>query len=118
MTKGLTLCVNDDGIYSSEEFDGELRDYQRVVGGNIEAIPTSENVTIFVNEDGKDFGLPINRLAMDVWIRYDVYFCMLHGEWIAGNAVIVGGVDSEGNQTDLSDEDRRWIEHIIREAIS
>ena len=116
--KGLTLTVNDDGTYSITEFDGELEQLQAAVGGWIEPIPTSENVTIYVNEEGKIYGLPVNRLAMDVWIRWDEWRCMIAGDWIAGNAVVVGGVDDDGETMDLSDLDRRWVKRVAREAVT
>jgi hypothetical protein len=116
--KGLTITVDDEGHYKLSEFDGGLAALQAEVGGWIEPIPTTENVTIYVNEEGKLLGLPVNRLAMDVWIRYDCYRCVPAGDWIAGSAVVVGGVDDEGETLDLSDRDRRWVRRVAREAIT
>jgi len=114
--RGLSIIATDDG-YELREFDGGLAELQAVVGGNIEPIPSAEFVTIFINDEGKYLDLPINRLAMDVWLRWDVHHCMLVGrDWIAGNAVITGGVDPHGNTKDLPPFARRWVERVARDA--
>ena len=115
--KGVAMIVTEDGP-EVHEFEGGLAELQQVVGGDVEPIPTSPNVTIWVNDEGKYMTPLVNRLAMDVWLRYDEFHCMLVGrDWIAGNAVITGGVDDEGTSMDLADEDRRWVERVAREAV-
>jgi len=114
---GLTIAVEDDGTYTVSEFTGALAELQAAVGGNVEPAPSDELVTIWVNEDGKFTGLPINRLAMDVWLRWDAFGCMLLGnDWLAGNVVVTGGVDGRGETLDLPDEARRWVLRVARDA--
>lgn len=108
--------MSEDG-YTVSEFDGELNALQAAVGGWIEPVPTDESVTMWVNEEGKLMGLPINRLAMDVWLRWDVHRCqLLAGEWLAGSCVVTGGVDRHGNTLDITDDARRWVLAVARDA--
>jgi hypothetical protein len=103
--------------YHVAEFDGDLRELQAAVGGYIEPIPTADDVTMWVNEEGKLQRLPVNRLAMDVWIRWDVYGCMTAGaDWIAGNCVITGGTTPSGNTRSLSEAARRWVLRVVHDA--
>jgi hypothetical protein len=85
----------------TEEGDdtARLRQLQEIVGGLIEAIPSSEDVTIWVNEEGKLLGLPRNRLAEMVWAQCDAWGCLAAGDWISGNAIVLGGADDEGYST-------------------
>jgi hypothetical protein len=121
--KGLSITVGyadeDDVLltFAVAEFDGGLRELQAVVGGNIEAAPADESVTLWINEDGKGLDLPANRLAMDVWLRWDIYRCMLvGGDWLAGNCVVTGGVGPDGETLDLPEEARRWVLTVARDA--
>lgn len=114
---GLSLLVHDDGTYSLAPFDGDGDALREVVGGWIEPIPTDSRVTMWCNEDGKGMGLPVNRLAMDVWIYYDDYGCLADGDFLVGNVVITGGVDSHGDTLDLSEADRAWVLEVAAEAI-
>lgn len=78
--------------------------YQKVVGGYIELVPCSYNITVYCNEEGKIQGLPPNHRAT-----------ALFGEWlqpwdiIAGNVIVVGPPDKDGYDTDLEDVDE-WLE--------
>jgi hypothetical protein len=76
-----------------------LRQLQGMVGGLIEAIPSSDDVTIWVNEEGKLLRLPRNQLAELVWHFCDPWGCLAAGDWIAGNAIVLGGSDDEGYST-------------------
>ena len=103
---GLTLRVVDVPLaahtYHVVPFQGGLPELQAAVGGLVEPIPTDEAVTMWVHDEGKFVPLPVNRLAMDVWLRWDVHGCMLlGGDWIAGNCVVTGGVDAYGNSLDI-----------------
>jgi hypothetical protein len=114
--RGLSIIVTEDG-YEVHDFDGELAELQAVVDGSVEPIPTDERVTIWVNDEGKYLTPRVNRLAMDVWLPWDVFHCMLVGrDWIAGNAVVTGGVDADGNTMDIPADAHRWVERVARDA--
>lgn len=116
--KGLAIIVDPAGPYRVEEFDGDGDALRAVLGGWLEAAPSDESVTVWVNEDGKNLGLPINRLAMDVWLRWDVHRCMLVGrDWLAGNVVVTGGVDNRTGETkDIGADARRWVLRVAADA--
>jgi len=74
-----------------------LANLQAGVGGSIEPIPTSDDVTMWVHEDGKYLNPPQrNSLAMALWVWYDRYGCT-EWDWLAGPCVVTGGVDAHGN---------------------
>lgn len=122
--KGLRISVvtpegdGRPGAYSVSEFSGGLEELQRAVGGHVEPIPTNNIVTMWVHDEGKFVGLPINRLAMDVWIRWDDYRCMTVGrDWLAGDVVVTGGVDDRTGKTlDLTEVARRWVLAVATDA--
>jgi len=72
------------------------------VGGMIEVVSFQDDAaSIYLNEEGKLEGLPGNRRA--------TYLAKRHGaismlDYIAGDAVVVGPVDDEGNETGLEQE--------------
>ena len=84
--------------------DISLEFLQKQVGGWVQvvALPNesddTDTVALWVNEEGKFSGLPINALATELWVRS-------YGKTdvIVGNVVITGGTDSEGETLGLSD---------------
>lgn len=121
--KGLTIHVepNEEDInrnhYRVTEFDGGLAELQAAVGGFIEPVPSDPLVTIWVNEEGKFHNPIVNRLAMDVWIPWDIHHCMVQGgDWIAGNVVVTGGVDGRGETLDIDEHVRGWVLRVARDA--
>lgn len=71
-----------------------LRDMQRAVGGMVEAIDVGiggKECTIWLNEEGKIWSLPSNTLATDL-----AEGRIFAGDYIAGDVLITGGVDDEG----------------------
>ena len=70
------------------------------LGGWIQAVPLArelEGLTIWVNEEGKLNGLPINQKATQIWIK-----AWGNTDVMAGTAIITGGADSEGNTKGLT----------------
>lgn len=80
-----------------EDGAAALAVYQKVVGGWIELVPNPHDVTVYCNEEGKIQGLYPNSRATELfgaWLqRWDI---------IAGNVIVVGPPDEEGNDTDLN----------------
>lgn len=91
-----TVTVLPDATYET------LRDG---VGGLIEAAPTDESLTLWVNEEGKLHGLPLNPLGHALWGEVDIYGCIAAGDWVAGPCVITGPPDGDGNNTAVPD----WV---------
>lgn len=91
-----TVTVLADASYES------IRDG---VGGRIEAAPTDESITLWVNEDGTIDDLPLNPLGHVLWNEVDVYGCIAAGDWMAGPCVVTGPPDNHGDPTPLPD----WV---------
>ncbi len=89
-----TVTVLADATYES------IRDG---VGGLIEAAPTDESLTLWVNEEGKIDGLPLNPLGHALWNEVDIYGCIAAGDWLAGPCVVTGPPDDDGNPTPVPD---------------
>jgi hypothetical protein len=114
--RGLTITWTEEGQPTVEMFDGELTALQAAVGGHVEVCPSSDDVTLWINDEGKWLDPRPNRLAMDVWLRYDVHGCMRYGDWIAGPCVVTGGVDSYGETLDISELAAAWVIRVARDA--
>ncbi len=69
-----------------------LNDLQSAVGGWVQAIDLEENLTMWLNEEGKLMGLPHNTTAQKLW---DKAF-WTGSDFIVGDVVLTGGTDEEG----------------------
>jgi hypothetical protein len=108
--QGEALHINSIVIPAEEEQPLDQRqlkpasvaDYQELVGGYIEAVDlTHPPARMYVNEEGKVRGMPMNRRAtMLLWMHNKSF---RYGDIIAGDAFIVGP-DRGGNDTAISDE--------------
>lgn len=81
--------------------EDELAFLQGVVGGFIQAVPASDNATLWCNEEGKIMGLLPNYNAMS---RTSAHEVLLPGDILAGDIVVTGGFDDEGETLGLSEE--------------
>lgn len=80
-----------------------LDDYQRLVGGHLEILTfESPPATMYLNSEGKNLELPVNRRATMLLWAHDQRFRYL--DYIAGDAFLVGPVDAHGDDTGVSDE--------------
>lgn len=81
------------------ESSSELAVLKRVVGGWIELVPTDMPVSVYCNEEGKIIGLEPNYRATQL------FGGLLHpGDIIAGNVIVLGDIDDEGETLGLDDE--------------
>jgi len=99
MVKGIIVPGDGEAPLELREFS-EFGDYQRVVGGWIEAISIpSLGIMIFVNEEGLLQHLPLNSRMTFLW-----WFHVPEARqraMLVGDAVIVGAPDEYGNTTDV-----------------
>lgn len=72
---------------------------QNAVGGWVQAIELNDNLTLWVNEEGKLEDLPHNPLAQHF---FDLRFGP-GADYIVGNAVFTGGADRNGDTLGLDD---------------
>jgi hypothetical protein len=103
MITGYYIKVDDENVYTIGEFTCEAKNVLETIQGHvdgwIEAIPTADTITIWVNEEGKIHGKPHNIAADMVWAAFDKWNCLAAGDWIAGNAVITGPPNRTGRTT-------------------
>lgn len=98
MVKGIIIYI--DGVVETRKFDG-LADYQNVVGGLIESMPLTGDTDAFINEEGKLMCEP-NVFAT---FLAQVNGRLNAGDFVAGNMIVVGKPDEDGNVTDVPD----WV---------
>ena len=100
-----TIIIKSDESWKIIDQDkNDLEFFQKTVGGYIEGVSVTENVTVYCNEEGKISGLPINNLA--TWyIKSRRQF----NDYICGD-VVFSRIDYEGEEIGLDDLD---INNII-----
>jgi len=76
-----------------------LEMFQYLVGGDIESIPLlgGEHAFGYINAEGKMLMLPPNPMATH-------HASLFLGDYIAGPMLVLGGVDKNGNETEVSDD--------------
>lgn len=78
--------------------DDQLKTLQDAVGGYIEAITLSDDLVMWVNEDGKMNRLPFNQAATSLFMKYRG-----GADFIVGNVVLTGGADADGNTLGINE---------------
>lgn len=69
----------------------ELKELQEMVGGYIEIVHLPSGKEMVINEEGKNLGLPVNRLATELWKKeYPIeQYPENNDELVVGNALII-----------------------------
>ena len=92
----------------AREYD-TLRD---AVGGRVEHValksPGERGVSMWVNEEGKIIGLPVNRIATMLWTE-----SFGPTDVMVGNVFITGSTDAFGDSTDLTDAEIAAIMEMV-----
>lgn len=100
MVQGIIIPASDAEDMRAAAL-AQLEDYQRAVGGWIEALDIPGfGCTMYLNEEGLTRGLPYNRRATYLW-----WYHVPHAGGqarLAGDAVLVGLPDHDGRTTDVS----------------
>jgi predicted RNA polymerase sigma factor len=81
-----------------------LRALQRGVGGLVQALDLKDDLTMWVNEEGKLQGLPVNENAT---VIFAARFRAI--DLIVGDIVLTGGTDDEGEVLGLTDQQAEEI---------
>jgi hypothetical protein len=93
------LRINTD--FTTEVLDLETESYEQLrdaVGGLIQCVDLRDDLTIWVNEEGKLInGMQPNVIATHMWSK-----SFGPTDVIMGNAVFTGGTDEEGDNVALS----------------
>lgn len=87
------IIVDPDGAVRKTEIENDLRSFQAVVGGYIEAV-IGPIATVYVNEEGLIQNLPFNPSVTLFAHRFLNSTSRLHG-----TALIVGPPDEDGLDT-------------------
>ena len=90
-----------------ERGEGELDALQRLVGGWIEVVPT-DALTVYCNEEGKIIPLPPNYRATNAFGSE-----LQPGDILAGDVVVLGELDDEGDTTGLTNEQAEAVLGIV-----
>ena len=87
-------------VIDLDTVDSELATLQDAVGGWIQAVDVVGDMSIYLNEEGKILGLPINPVATSY---FDATWGAGH-DVINGDVVFTGLPDSKGDTTGLTPE--------------
>lgn len=96
------LTIACDG--QIEVVDAEANDYRwlrGIVGGNIEAVDLEPDVTLYLNEEGKLVGLPLNPLASRLAHHHGAIYS---DDDVRGPVAIVGFDRSTGDSVELPEQ--------------
>jgi hypothetical protein len=99
----IDVLVIEPGSWKArrETVEPGLAAMQKLVGGYIEALSLTDEVSAYINEEGKIEGLPRNE-AGDRLVKHalsTVGRTMLPGDYVAGPLVLMGQPDDEGYDT-------------------
>jgi hypothetical protein len=111
ITKGfrvVTLLLDGTVNWIDLGFSAEIYPFlSQTVGGYIEAVPLETNCTMYINEEGKLRGLPINYVAN--LLAHKLNSGLREYDYIVGNAVICGPLDGAGYDTSMTEQEYATI---------
>jgi hypothetical protein len=95
------MIIRVDGTTEIVTFTKEAS-YEAIksaVGGWIECVSLRDDLDMYVNEEGKLLGLPVNATATSIWEAH-------YGptDIIVGDVILTGGADDEGDTLGLNAE--------------
>jgi len=99
MTRKIAVVIKTDNTVEVIDIEKDtLAQLQKGVGGYVQAIDLSADVSMWLNEEGKLIGLPHNTLGQKHW---DKAFGP-GTDTVMGDIVLTGGVDGEGDTIGLT----------------
>lgn len=93
-----SVTLHVDGTVTQNDTPLTLEYLQGQVEGYIEAVRPGD-ITIYINEEGKLKGLPINTRATELWWELDERFRGY--DVLCGNVVVTGQPDRQGEDTNI-----------------
>lgn len=99
------IFISVEGKPEVLETEGRLSQLQAFVGGYIEGVDLDPGTTLYLNEEGKLSGLPVNEVAT----RLTRGIVSWH-DLIVGDVVITGFDAETGENTDVSDA---WVTRLL-----
>jgi hypothetical protein len=102
------LRVNTDFTTELLQLDADpkvgLKQLQDAVGGWVQSVPLANDLSIWLNEEGKFSDMKMNTVATMLWTRF---YGMT--DFVVGDVLFAGGPDAEGETNDIS---ASWIHEI------
>ena len=113
MTTKTAIRITTQGEVSTLDITADSLDtLQGAVGGWVQAIDLTADMTMWCNEEGKLVGLPHNPYAQFMW---DKAFGA-QTDYIVGDIVLTGGADEEGYSLGLTAEQEQIIRNIVNKV--
>lgn len=110
MTNMTAIRITTQGEVSTLDMTTDsLQTLQTAVGGWVQAIDLSADMTVWCNEEGKLIGLPHNPYAQHLW---DQAFGA-QTDYLVGDIVLTGGTDEEGMTLGLTAEQEQTIRNMV-----
>jgi hypothetical protein len=103
MKSAIVIKTSGEILHLDLKASDELEALQSAVGGWIEAVDLAEDLTMWVNEEGKIKGLDLNSIATAL---FDKHFKNSF-DVIVGDIVLTGGTNSKGNTVGLTEKQLR-----------
>ena len=100
---GLFIPADNTKPHEIRELDASelLEALQTTVGGYVEVLTlTRQEADMYLNEEGKLMGLQANQRA--TWLARALGAHLLPGDFIAGDVLILGGPDNQGDNQGLT----------------
>jgi len=106
------ITINTEGEVKEVQLsngDDNLAQLQEAVGGLVEAIDLTPNLTLWCNEEGKLHNLPINFSATLLWEKY-----FGQTDVILGNVILTGGTGEEGETLGLNEKTKQALQNWLK----
>lgn len=111
MPRALILFMNGEFRF---DILNELKEYQTIVGGNIESLYSSDgtDTVCYVNEEGRLKNLAIN--PWHVFLKKINISNFMPNNPIVGNVILFGPTNDEGEDTDVE----KRVVNVFREFLN
>lgn len=108
----LAITLDAEGVAKEIELtegESQLKVLQDAVGGWVQAVDFTQDLTLWCNEEGKLNGLPINPMATFLWEKYFGFT-----DVICGNVIFTGGTGEEGETLGLNEQTADELRKFLR----
>lgn len=113
------LVVETDGTATVKRIPRRLEAWQAEVGGDIESLSLTQDVTSYINENGKADGLMYNPVG-DLIVRtllQEGERQLMPGDHIVGPVIFCGQPDRHGWDTDVPERLLNWFRNSRNDLI-
>lgn len=107
--KALKIAVNGEMEVVEFTTETSYKTISNAVGGWIEAVALASDITMWCNEEGKLIPLDVNHHASRLFVHA---FGQI--DLIAGDVILTGGADDEGNDLGLTEERISEIQDYLK----